>query len=106
MMDKKQAAMADALAKRRGGGLDLNIIMGEQAAPKIELEQETKEESEMDGLAPEGATMAEGEEEMGMGMGEELMGKMSPYEKAEMMKSEPKGLGAKAMKMAMERAKK
>jgi len=104
MMDKKQAAMADALAKRRGSGIDLNIIMGEQAQPKIELEQESKEESEMDGLAPEGAPKAEGEEEMGMG--EELMGQMSGYEKDQMMKSEPKGLGAKAMKMAMERMKK
>lgn len=127
----KKNALQDALAKRRGNGIDLNIMIGPHTDMPFahgkkedgEAEMEDgKSMNEKNGLAPSvddkmikheekelqlmkaGALPPEMVEEEKEEMEEygPMMEGVSDYDKERLMKEEPKSLGARARKMALE----
>lgn len=119
----KKDAMSDALAKRRGNGIDLNIMIGAQPsdAPMADTRQ-GKTENEKNGLAPsvddkmiqheekelammKAGTMphemVEAEQQEMKDFGPMMEG-VTDYDKERLMKEEPKSLGARARRTALE----
>lgn len=127
----KKNALSDALAKRRGNGIDLSIMIGPHtdmpyahgAKENGEAEMEDgKTENEKNGLAPtvddkmiehekkELAMMKAGtlpkemieEEKEEMQEYGPMMEGVTDYDKERLMKEEPKSLGARARRTALE----
>lgn len=109
--------MSEALAKRRGRGLDLTIIMGggnpnevgsekkdTGLAPDVKDKMIAHEEKELELMKqdklPQEILEEEKEEMAEYGP---LFENVSDYEKQQIAQSEPKGIGARARKMAMEK---
>jgi len=115
--------MQDALAKRRGNGIDLNIMIGMDPSMKPGTSMEDgKSENEKNGLAPSvndkmvqheekeldmmkagtlPPEMVEQEQQEMKDYGPMMEG-LQDYDKDRLMKEEPKSLGSRARKMALE----
>jgi len=113
--------MKEALAKRRGKGLDLTIVLGGQQpdhapdevgsekkdtglAPEVKDKMIAHEEKELE-LMKKGELPPELEKQEMAEMQEygPLFENMGDYEKEHIAKTEPKGIGARARKFAMEK---
>lgn len=115
MQDKKMDPMQEALMRKKGKSLDLEILLG--GKPIVMGQGEMKQGNDLapprEGEGEESQEMPEVEVKINPEMGEEeseddsaLMQGMSDYDKSSMMSRKPRGLGDRARMEALQRSKK
>ena len=127
-MMKKNDPMSAALAKRRGNGIDLNIMIGPHPGGQADMHEAQeatpmgKDDNEKNGLAPSvkdkmiqheekelqmmksgtlPPEMLEAEQQEMKDYGPMMEG-VTDYDKERLMKEEPKSLGQRARRTALE----